>query len=481
MFKIFLLSIILIFYCYELKSQKLLVILANELPPELSLNTEQSQILEMKLNQYNSINPELVAYYLIHLKRKYHEFITSPDSNGFNLLFSMKESFIKSQNVWIENELALIKEIEKSSFVKNEVKKQLFLLKAEVKNNIPYFNNSNSEVINYSKFIAYKILSENSDLIYEKKIVYASFLSNWFENYYDSLTEKISRVSVNSNGSEILPQILKARYYFIEKNSDNSDGRSFVFLLSTFFKNTVTSDDQSFTYKYFIQVNNEILNEEMTYSFKNKFIGNSPEKKNAKLNASFKLLGIGFGYKIKLSGLNVPFSFFNISGNYFILTSTSFPSDAENGLYFSQRFANPDPFTNELGYKSIEYDYTTKENPIEIEKSYWFAIKTSTPVYYLNNNVYFSVSSSFILSKRSIKTEIKSNFTNYYWASDTFRIPKSSGTFPSYFDTINTDLSFSIKPELSVDYTFNNYINFALSVGFMKSITYQLSASYLLF
>ncbi len=108
-----------ILFTFSIQGQQLIDLYLPVIPQKLLDTPEEKQMVETNLEFYADIHPDLIGYYLMHLKSYFKDGNKDPEKNNLNLLKMKRGEYQELRKEWAEDQIA---EINKSDLHRSQKK-----------------------------------------------------------------------------------------------------------------------------------------------------------------------------------------------------------------------------------------------------------------------------------------------------------------------------------------------------------------------
>ncbi len=451
--KVFL--IFLFFLAAQLSySQDLVSLYEDYIPGELTKNVGSRQNIEMNLDYYSEITPNLVYHYIKHLNALYRKKESNPDSNYLNQLRYIRDTYLQKRSSWAGIQIQNIERITDVKLKRSSMEEFYEDLITPTKMNTIKAD-SPEEDNNFSEFFNYLYFSKEKTS-YDKTKNYFSMNQKLLKGYVDQLNQEFDNFD-NYNYNKKKDKVKKdIKYWYLIGDESNNNYRLSTYYLA--YELSVKIFDNSFTTKnsviFSLAFNNFItpladINNIFLYSDKPlpTFTDAISFQFPVNLHYSSKF-SAAIGYQIALKPELEIFSYLKMKVGY-MPVSAEYQDDSKNRELYS--------FTYEIISGTEKKMYVYKDAGITNYNNNIVFAGISTPFFYFTKNLYFEIgldvmarylNYDFQVQKQSVKVKDNQQTvesvenTNYSYKDNEFNFS------PSF--------SFVIEPYNNIGISINN-------------------------
>jgi hypothetical protein len=362
-------------------SQSNVQLFSDYLPEEYLKDEDKLEQVEINLNYYAEINPDLIYYFLNYLDALVNKKISDRDSNYYSILQYEISKSNKLNNTWVGKQLDKIQNLTESDLIIDELESLIDEFEVpetyapEIKINLAIDNN-------LQKFYTYKCLTGDKDLNYDEN-------TNYYNLVEDVIRKIISEVSEaqNLNGSDAYDirndkyqELL--RYHIFSKGFSDGTNREIDFDLVQFLISLIDYTEfreyNGLTFNFSAQgLRSSFPDEKLTepyFPYYNFSIQNS---KN-----TLMFYDVSMGYRLKFTEFKKSLSHLDMNIGW------SFGSQKEKNKIESQSI---DKYyfiwEGEPGNFTFLFNGTINSASWKINKFSSVSAKVSTPIYYYNQKL----------------------------------------------------------------------------------------------
>ena len=366
------------------------------------LNTEDKrEQVDINLNQLAQINPDLIYYYIKYLNLMGAQRVTNRDSNYYNMLQYGISVSSKQNNDWVMEEIEHAEKLAPSKLIFNRVESKLedFIVS---QSDIPKYSVELEVDKNLQKYFSYKCLTKDTCLSYNETLDYTSVVDSLIEK---SLSESQLRHSVFKNNMSKISEADMQKlhdYHLFSKGFSGGHRGKIEFNLAEYLLSSIHLPEFTEHSGFALGFNSQTLQ------------GNFPggafrESHMPFLETTFEntenkmfLYNLTAGYKFKLKEYKTSFSYlnFNLGCNFLSSKIPGYRQTKELNKYVFIWSGEPGNFV-------WMFDGVIKSVSWEINKLWSLASQISSPIFYLNNKLFFEagVTHNYIISEYAVTVE----------------------------------------------------------------------------
>lgn len=427
---------------FQIYSQNYLPLFSDYLPGSVMNDKDFQNQVELNIQHYASVNPDLVYYYVKYLEKRFGEKVIDPDSNYYNLLREKDCVYRKARNTWVEEELKSADEISPRTF-SIAVKRNLEELYQE---DIKDYRSSIELNVDerMQLYFTYMILRGKKSQ-FNEKFNYASAVQKEMAQKIISFEEDYSNASGldASKRYEMTDVSLKFPYVFkngfVDKYKQSTDLRLYEFIRE------MLSED--YVRKNAVRAGIFYLKSDFRNSNSYSFTDNSFPVYHLENNDEVKIgtgIFIDLGFRLGLRKYGSPFSYIEIDGGYGI--SSGFTAENDLAPFTIQK----DVYQPGTGTHTIVTYSLSEKN----ETSHYELFgRISTPVYYFHRNLFVEAGLNFFY------TSVKRNCFDF-----SRQIDSIVSTNPDDFQEYRLNYSYEFQkgnlyPSIAFNYSLYEFLN----------------------
>ena len=183
-------------------SQSNVQLFSDYLPEEYLKDEDKLEQVEINLNYYAEVNPDLIYYFLNYLDALVNKKISNRDSNYYNILQYEISLSSKYNNEWVDQKLDEVDSIQEPELILDELKSLLDDFRVKEQESPKYSVKLNVDE-NLQKFFSYKSLVKDTAVIYDPNIDYTYAVEVTIENIISSLQLESDDRSLQSSDSRL--------------------------------------------------------------------------------------------------------------------------------------------------------------------------------------------------------------------------------------------------------------------------------------
>lgn len=378
--------LLIFFYLSQpLHAQSYVNLFSDYIPAEYLKNEDKIEQMEINLNYYSMINPDLIYYYLNYLTISVNTEVFNRDSNYYSILNYEASISGRLNNEWVQKEMDFTDSLSEPDLAIKELKSLLDDFEVQKlnaqKNTVELYVDENLQ-----KFFSLKSLTNEQNLIYDEKLDYHKLFN-------DKILELISEMKYDyKNFSSADDSNHKKKLEFLLQHHIFSSGFSGVQIDSTefnFLKYLLSFIDYS---KF--EENSGIILGFSTETILQTFPGETfdePYLPYANITipsttSEITFYNLTLGYRLKFKEFKSAFSHLDLNVAY-SLTSSSF-SDISNLTVIDKFYFI---WEGEPGNFTLLFFGTIESVSWELSNFSEFSFYVNTPVFYLSHNLFFDV------------------------------------------------------------------------------------------
>jgi hypothetical protein len=370
----------------EIKPQSFVTVFSNHIPNEYLKDEDKVEQMEINLNYYAMINPDLIYYYLNYLDISANNKVFNRDSNYFSILNYEASISSKLNNEWVEKKIKIAESLSEPTLAKNELESLLDDFEVQEFNareySVKLFIDKNLQ-----KFYSYKSLTTNQDLIYDEKL-------NYQKLFDDKIKELISQMksdyennlpSGNRSNRKIELDFLYQHHIFSNGFAGvqiDSTELNFIKYLLSFIDYSKFEENSGIIVGFYTET---VLQDFPGETFAEPYLPYS-EITVPSTTSEIAFYNLSIGYRVKLKEFKSAFSHLDINASY-SFSSSSISSDTNK--------TNLDKFyfiwEGEPGNFTLLFFGTIESVIWELNNFSEFSFYANTPVFYLSHNLFFDI------------------------------------------------------------------------------------------
>ena len=369
----------------EIKSQSFVDLFSDYIPIEYLKDEDKVEQMEINLNYYVMINPDLIYYYINYLNKSANNNVFNRDSNYFSILNYGASVSSSLNNEWVNQEISKVDNLSEPALAKNELESHLNDFYVEEMNTKKFTVELYVDK-NLQKFFSLRSLLTESNLIYDEKL-----------DYQKLVTEKIQELIL----------MMKADYenFFAEREFIRQIKFDYLIqhhVFSTgFCGGNFNTGDLDFS-KYILsfidhskfEENSGVIIGFTTETVLQDFPGETftepflPFSEIIVPNTTSEIAfyNLTLGYRLKLKDIKSTFSHLDVNASY-SFSNSSFSSDTNNTSLDKFYFI----WEGEPGNFTLLFFGTIESVSWQLNNFSEFSLYINTPVFYLRHNLFFDI------------------------------------------------------------------------------------------
>jgi len=453
--------VIILIYFSQLTFPQNYVKLFSEFLPEKYLKHEDKvEQIEYDLNHFAKTNPDLIYYYINYLDLITEQNIFNRDSNYYNILQYENSISNRYNNKWLDEEINRAKPLPESELLSDELISLLEEFEVP-KKNVPKHSTELKIDKNFQKFLTYKCITQDVNLIYDDNMDYHTKVEETIQNFVYRM--KLDYKTNQSDFSKREDKIKKFHQYNIySEGFSEGYNRKIDLNVSKYLLSLI--DYSNFT--EYSGINFGFSTELFRYVFPSQKISetNLPFEELTLANTTvvLYLLNLTAGYRLKLKEYKSAFSHldFTIGLSFANDKITTELNSMELNKYIFIWAGEPTNFIYAfLGtINSVSWDINNFTS---------LAANLDVPIFYIKKNLFFEVGIlyKFLLAEYAVTVEKD--------------IREQSAIDPSILASAIESLSHKTQNHLfggtlSLNYTMFNSLNVKGSISTLGSIYFGL-------
>ncbi len=452
-----------ILFTFSLQGQQLLDLYLPVIPQKLLNKVEDRQLVEKNLEFYSDIHPELIGYYILHLKTRYEARITDTEKNYLELLKVKRDEYINAKNRWANYQISNLEGKNGSRFLSDHAFSEFNIM---IQTNslrpgdifeIPFDKN-------YIDFIEGIFLSENYKP-YDREVSYYNLNRDIFVDMVVELESlQLKQAGMTKSQKSDALKRMRENWYLVGKKAFNKQ------------KMNTSFEAADICFEIYKSVNEMKPGFYISLSYDGILSGSSAVEEGLLYTINFERLD----EKQYTPFLPVDFYFvpqFSLSAGYrfrlrSFLSTFSFIETGIKVTYLEQKLNDPDErqtyFGNYEEYSPGEFgrNYFIKDGSSSTN-DFLFSLNAVTPLFYFTK--WFSIEGGVLAGYHtsSLTFQFKKEVLDYYKSIDDAEILHTETV------KIENEVSkFSVAPfgRLSFDTSLGLYIDLNISGYYGKYI-----------
>jgi hypothetical protein len=369
----------------EIKPQSFVTVFSDHIPNEYLKDEDKVEQMEINLNYYAMINPDLIYYYLNYLDISANNKVFNRDSNYFSILNYEASISSMLNNEWVEKELDIAESVSEPELVSKNLESLLEDFEVQKFNAQKYSVDLYVDK-NLQKFFSYKSLLAEQNLIYNEKLDYQKLFDDKIRELISQMkSDYESHLSEEGSIRQIKLEYLLQHHIFSGGFSgvqiDSTEFNFSKYLLS-FIDYSKFEENSGVIVGFYIET---VLQDFPGETFTEPYLPYS-EITIPSTNSEITFYNLTLGYRLKLKEFKSAFSHLDMSISY-SFKSSSLSTDTNSvdldKFYFI--------WEGEPGNFSLLFYGTIKSASWELSNFSEFSFSVSTPVIYLSHNLFFDL------------------------------------------------------------------------------------------
>jgi len=382
---IFLFLSIIICISQEINSQSYVDLFSDHIPDKYLEDEDKVEQMEINLNYYAMINPDLIYYYLNFINISANTKVFNRDSNYYSILNYEASISSRLNNEWINQETSKIENLSEPVLAKNELESLLDDFRVEElntqKNTVELYVDKNLQ-----KFYSLKSLLGEANLTFDANLDYHEFLNDKIQELNSQMKNDFENfLSLGETKRQIKLEYLLQHHIFSPGfcgGNFNTDDLDFLKYINSFIDHSKFEENSGIIIGFSTET---VLQDFPGETFTEPYLPFS-EITVPSTKSEIAFYNLTLGYRIKLKDFKSAFSHLDINASYSV-SSSSFSSDTNktdlNKFYFIWE-GEPGNFTL-LFFGIIESISWQLNNSTE------FSFYINAPVFYLSHNLFFDI------------------------------------------------------------------------------------------
>jgi hypothetical protein len=433
---------VILLTCSSVFSQNYLPMFSEYIPQSVLKDEDFKNQIEVNIEYYASVNPDLVYYYIMYISKRFGDKVTNPDSNYYNLLKQEDFKFRSSRNEWVNDEISAANNID-PGILSSAVKRNLLELYQDGLNNqinAPELQIDNN-LLNYFSYM----IASNTKIIYQDNIDYSNKTNqvlNAKAKYFQQMYSDYNSLT-KSQRYELIDVVLNFPYLFskgyLNRYRQNTDLHLYEFINKMLYNDYIQKNSVKAGIFYLLNNFDQIRD----INFRETPFPYYHRENKAEFKITTGIFG-DIGVRIALRNYKTPFSYIEVNAGYALTSNVRTEDDIQTEVIHWDSYQ---PSTGKHAFIT----YTVTEN----NENKFFEIygNITTPVFYFFQNLYVDAGLNYYY------TSVKSNYYDISRHIDSL-VSNDPNDFKEYTQNISGEFSKSnIYPSIGINYLIFDLIN----------------------